>query len=114
MKKIYDTIKNLQNKQPIRYTTFDEDYDDDEYYPDKDEYSDDEGTNAPIHVVCSTNSSTPNIPKPEEEPYSKLLSGYTNDNQEINVNNVHDAKLISIINIINLLISGETIVTRHI
>lgn len=113
MKKIYDTVKSLQTQRPIRYNTFDEDYDD-EYYPDEDDYSDDEGTKAPIHVVSSTNSYTPNIPKPKEEPYSKLLSGYTNDNQEINVNNVHDEKLMAIIIIINLLISGETVITRHI
>lgn len=114
MKNIYDTIKSLQNQPAVRYTTFNDDYDD-EYYPNEDDYSDDEGTSAPIHVVHSTNSFTPKIPKPEEESYSKLLNGYTNENQEINVNNLHDVKQLIIFMILfNTKISGEIVVTRHI
>lgn len=95
MKKIYDTVKSIQNQPVVRYR-LDEDYDN-EYNAYDDDYSEDEGTSAPVTRNHSTNTFTS---KPEvEEPYSKLLSGYTNENWEINVNdlNVHNEKLIILI-----------------
>jgi hypothetical protein len=86
MKNIYDSIKTIQNKPPVsqyRPPSIDEDYED--YYDDYD-YSDDEGTAAPIDTTFFTNTSTTTATTQLEEPYSKLLTGYTNENVEIDVN----------------------------
>jgi len=84
MKKIYEAVKSIQ-KPPVRYRHFsvDEDYNNECNIGD--DYSEDEGTSAPISHVHSANTLTS---KPDEL-YSKLLSGYTKDNWEINVNNLN-------------------------
>lgn len=87
MKNIYDSIKTIQNKPPVsqyRPPSIDEDYGDD-YYDDYD-YSDDEGTAPPIDTKLITNTSTTTATTQLEEPFSKLLTGYTNENMEIDVN----------------------------
>jgi len=83
MKKIYDTVRSIQKQPVVKYSlpSVDEDYNN-EYNAGDDEYSEDEGTSAPISRVQLTNTF---MCKPEE-PYNKLLSGYTNENWEINVN----------------------------
>lgn len=85
MKQIYDYIKNVLDKPVVKYRppSIDEDCGDDFY---DDDCSEDEGMSAPMNYAynatqCSTNFSAA---KPEE-PRSKLLSGYTNENWEINV-----------------------------
>lgn len=83
MKKIVDAVKIIQNKPPARYKapSVDEDYDDNFYTGD--DYSDeDEGTSAPIKTVPWIKYPMAKV----EDPYSKLLNGYTNENQDINVN----------------------------
>lgn len=90
MKNIYDSIKTIQNKTPVyHYKSFEIDEDFDDYYDDYD-YSDDEGTTAPLNAKPFTDTPTIqlNTSKTQlEEPYTKLLSGFTNEDIEINVNN---------------------------
>lgn len=90
MKKIYDSIKIIQNKPPVssyRPPYVDEDFDDD--YDDEYDYSEDEGTTAPFNAQPFTDTPATQFDTPTtqlEEPYMKLLNGYTNENMEINVN----------------------------
>lgn len=87
MKKIYDSVKLIQNQTAIRYRppSIDEDYEDNDFYGDEDD-SDDEGTTAPINAKPLTNNlSNANQSKPDD-PHSKLLSGYTDGNSMIDVN----------------------------
>lgn len=91
MKTIYDSIKNIQNESAVKYRpTVDDDFDD--CYAYDDEYSEDEEAGPPIDYKPFTNS---DVTKPEvsPNPHSKLLSGYTSEDWEINVRN----KYISII-----------------
>lgn len=113
MKKIVDAVKIIQNQPPVRYNppSFDEDYDDNFYTGD--DYSDeDEGTSAPIKSVPLFN--TPMV-KTEDHPHSKLLNGYTNENQEINVNtfkktpNIYNSYSFCFVKI-----SDQTIDNRHV
>lgn len=86
MKQIYETIKSIQN-QPVRKyrpPSINENDDDDNLYVYEDDYSEDEGTYAPIKTNLS-NMTISSITK-FQEPQNILLSGYTNDNVEINVN----------------------------
>ncbi|XP_025200796.1 exonuclease mut-7 homolog [Melanaphis sacchari] len=81
MKKIYDAVKLIQNQTAVRYRppSIDEDYEDNDFYRDED-YSEDEGTSAPINAKYLTNNSS----KPDD-PHSKLISGYTDGNSMIDV-----------------------------
>lgn len=85
MKQIYEIVKSIQNQSAVRYRSpsINEDYDDDLYVY-EDNYSEDEGTYTPI-VTNSTNLIKSSIINPQDSQ-SKLLSGYTNGNIEINVN----------------------------
>lgn len=85
MKRIYDTVNSMHNQPIVRYNLG---FDDDDDYDDNtcndyndDDYSDDEGTTAPINAKTLTNYSEV---KPKD-PLSQLLTGYTNENWEINV-----------------------------
>lgn len=84
MKQIFDAIKSLEDHRNFKSTLYTDVVEELEYdfYNDEDDFSD-EGTNPPI-MVNSTRSSIPAVVS--FNPYSKLLSGYTNENCEINVN----------------------------
>lgn len=87
MKTIYDSIKSIQNQPAVKYRSpVDDDYDD--YYAYDDDYSEDEGTSVPINAKPMTNSYTTK-PEVDSNPHSKLLSGYTSEDWEINVNISH-------------------------
>ncbi|XP_022165293.1 exonuclease mut-7 homolog [Myzus persicae] len=81
MKQIYDSVKIIQNQRTVRYRppSIDEDYEENDFYGDEDD-SEDEGTSVPINAKCLTNNSS----KPDD-PQSKLISGYTNENSMIDV-----------------------------
>lgn len=92
MKKIYDTVKkNNQSRLVVKYRppSIDEEFDDYCLYDD-DDYSEDEGTSAPLKnkgmsapqtsaFECFSNTQC-------EDHHTKLLSGYTEGNLEIKVN----------------------------
>lgn len=86
MKQIYEAVKSIQNR-PVRYRPPSDDEDYDDYYFDEDDYSEDEGTSAPIkdfNPQPSTNELFMTF-QPNENPQNNMLSGYTNTNLEINV-----------------------------
>lgn len=85
MKNIYEAIKNIQSQPVVRYRPPSDDEEFDDYCDD--DYSEDEGTSAPLKTLspqtlayeCFSNAQT------EEDPHSKLLRGYTEGNLEIKV-----------------------------
>lgn len=88
MKQIYETVKNIQNQPVVRHRPPSDDEDYDDYYFDEDDYSEDEGTSAPLKYFDSQPSTNELFTtfQPKENPQSNILSGYTNTNLEINVN----------------------------
>lgn len=86
MKTIYDSIKKIQTSVSYSRPNVDDNYDDfDDYYGFDDDYIEDEGTGPPIKAVPFVNPYTK--PEVNPSPHTKLLSGYTSENWEINVNN---------------------------
>lgn len=91
MRKVFDAVKCKQNLRPYRRTFYSVDYEADQVdyvYNDDDNSSDDEGTNPPIPKLSSSICSSIPALVPVNT-HNNLLSGFTKENCEINVNTKH-------------------------
>lgn len=87
MKHIYDKVKSIQNQPVVKYRPpIDEEDYDDYYNGGDDDDSDDEGMSAPIKKQSTTPIVFKFTQSDEKNTHGILLSGYTNENLEINVN----------------------------
>lgn len=84
MKMIYDSVKNAQSRPVATYRPPYDEYDDNDLYAYDDDYSEEEGTSAPVKSIPFDSF----IAEPEvnSNPHSQLLTGFTKENWEINVN----------------------------